>query len=297
MGNDNIENAELMNTDSGNYVVLANDLIKGRTALSLNASKLLRTAIMQIKPDDEELKLLKISVDDFGEMIGTSGDSLYRDIKKTCKEIMSKPIEIMDRTNPKEDWKIISWCSYCQKRKGYIYIQLNNDLKPYLIGLKKLYTQYQLDNILRFKSSYSIKVYELIKLGLHNITILKPAQIIPVEITLDSLRIATGTEKAYPNISDFKKRVIKPAVKDIDSIPFGMRIDHVEDIKKGKHIVGFTFYVTSWTAQNPLPPEKQKQIDDFKARMKEKERRKKEQIKGQYDIEDYNEIFKLRGED
>lgn len=41
--------------DSGNYVVQANDLIGGKQALKLNSAKLIRAAIMQIVPEDEEL--------------------------------------------------------------------------------------------------------------------------------------------------------------------------------------------------------------------------------------------------
>ena len=43
-----------------NYVVQANDLIEAMPNLSLNATKLLRIMIMQIKPDDEEFFQLMI---------------------------------------------------------------------------------------------------------------------------------------------------------------------------------------------------------------------------------------------
>ena len=291
------ENAELMNTDSSNYVVMANELIKGKSALTLNATKILRTAIMQIKPDDEEIKPFVIAVEDFAELIGKeTTDYLYNDLKRVAKELLSSVIEIEDRTAKKNKWKGLNWCSECLCENGMFYIYLNNRLKPYLIGLQKLYTQYQLDFILQFRSIYGIRLYELIKMGLQNIKIIKPHQQVDVEIMLDVIRRATDTEKTYPNISDFKKRVIVPAINDINKIPLGLIVSY-DDIKKGRKVIGFTFHVTSWTAQNPLPPEKHKQIDDFKERMKEKERRKREQIKGQYDIEDYEQFYKLRGED
>lgn len=303
MAKEVIENAELMNTNAGNKVVLANDLIAGKTALSLNASKLLRTAIMQIKYEDEEIKPYKLSIDDFGEMIGTTGDSLYKSLDRITDELMYKKIFIKDRVTPKKKWVKLNWCSKCVYSDGYIYIYLNNQLKPYLIGLRKLYTQYPLENILTFKSAYSVKLYELIMMGLHNVPVIKPYQIIDIEIMLDTLRIATETENMYPDMCDFKKRVIVPALKDINSIAYktapylsGLIVSY-DTMKKGKRVIGFVFHVTSHSAQNPLPPEKQKQIDDFKERMKEKERRKREQIKGQMDIEDYEQMFKLSGED
>lgn len=42
--------------NTGNYVVQANDLVRGKQSLKLNSAKLIRAAIMQIVPEDKELK-------------------------------------------------------------------------------------------------------------------------------------------------------------------------------------------------------------------------------------------------
>ena len=47
----------------------------------------------------------------------------------------------------------------------------------------------------------------------------------------------------------------------------------------------------------PLPPEIQAKVDKKKQEIADRERRKREQIKGQMDIEDYEQFFKLRGEE
>lgn len=41
--------------------------------------------------------------------------------------------------------------------------KLNDDLKPFLLQLKEHYTQYTLDNIMAMKSTYSIRIFELLQ--------------------------------------------------------------------------------------------------------------------------------------
>ena len=51
-----------LNTNTEHYVVQSNELLEGKQNLKLNSAKIMRTLIMQIKPDDEELKSYLITV-------------------------------------------------------------------------------------------------------------------------------------------------------------------------------------------------------------------------------------------
>lgn len=65
-----------------NYVVQANELIEAMPNLSLNATKLLRIMIMQIKPDDEEFFKQVFSINDLSQILDISSSNLYRDIER-----------------------------------------------------------------------------------------------------------------------------------------------------------------------------------------------------------------------
>lgn len=55
------------NTNTEHYVVQSNELLEGKQNLKLNSAKIVRALIMQIKPDDEELKSYFISVQELAK--------------------------------------------------------------------------------------------------------------------------------------------------------------------------------------------------------------------------------------
>ena len=138
-------------------VVKANDLIqKSRFDLSLQQQKIILFLISHIEPSDKEFKLYEFSVIDFCQVCGidyTAGKN-YKDIKKAIKEIADKSVWI--KTQDDEE-TLLRWVEkpYINKNSGTIKIRLDEDMKPYLLQLKKNFTQYELIYTLQFKSKYT----------------------------------------------------------------------------------------------------------------------------------------------
>ena len=65
-----------MNTNSEHYVVQANELIEGKQNLKLNSAKIMRTLIMQIKPDDDELKSYVIGIPELSKLLNIGPENL-----------------------------------------------------------------------------------------------------------------------------------------------------------------------------------------------------------------------------
>ena len=147
-----------------------------------------------------------------------------------------------------------------------------------------------------FDSRYGVDLYELIKVGLQNDHLLLPEDEAEITITMDALRIRTETVDIYPRTNDFKKRVIEPAIKDINKIPCGLRIKEYEPIKKNRSVIGYKFIVTSWTAQHPLPEELRKKVENKKKEIRSKQVKKQKKMKETYIQMDLEEFIKLRGE-
>ena len=173
--------------DTGNYVVQANDLVGGKQSLKLNSAKLIRAAIMQIVPDDDELKPYVITIKELSELLKVSESNLYRDIDDITDDIIKNPVFIKEISRRQIKWVKIPWVSRCEYNSDVgVAIKLNDDLKPFLIKLKEHYTQYSLDSILTMKSTYSIRIFELLQEKMKSKLLGRNGEL--VELTLQELR-------------------------------------------------------------------------------------------------------------
>lgn len=246
-------------TDTDYSVVMANDMIKGCSELSLNELKLLRTIIMQIKPDDTELYPYMLSVKDFQKMIGVSEKYIYREAQKMCIHLLKEVIMIGDG-NPKHPWKAFQWVSMCEYASGKFCIRLNDALKPYIIGLQKFYTKFELSDIVQLNSIYAIRLLELIYEAMKNAPVYAD-QTTEVYIPVDVIRKATNTKNKYTSISNFIKRVIDIPIQEINKKNEKYHISY-RPYKESRKIVGFYFLIESanWHRLKETDPEKAEQI-------------------------------------
>lgn len=222
-------------------VVMANDMAKGCSNLSLNELKLLRTIIMQIKKEDKELYPYRISVKDFQKMTGCTSKNLYSLADKMTDHLLREIIKIGDG-NPRHNWKKFQWVSMCSYEDGYFTIKLNDALKPYLIGLKKFYTEFKLEDIIRLNSVYSIRLLELIYEAMKSAPVYAD-NVAEVYISMDVIRKATNTEGKYTSVNRWKERVINAAVNEInDKCNYYIT---AREYKSSRKIDGFYFTIES----------------------------------------------------
>ena len=115
------------------------------------------------------------------------------------------------------------------------------------------YTKYKKEVVLRLKKDYSLDCYHLAK---------KHQTMGGFQITLDELFEQLGLPESYQDLSNLKKRVIKPS---LDEITANTDIDlSYENIKKGRSVVGFKFTVREKPKPKLVAPERdQKTIDMF----------------------------------
>ena len=152
-------------TNTENFVVQANDLVNGNQSLSLQAAKIIRTCIMQIRPDDKELHPYVIPLGQLAELLNASKPSLTRDMDRIMTEISTHPIKIReyDAKTKEEKGIVIPWVQLCAySSKSGLAIKLNDQLKPLLLQLSKNYVQYVLADALTMKSIYAVRLYEMV---------------------------------------------------------------------------------------------------------------------------------------
>ena len=201
-------------TNVNNWVVMGNSLLKGKSSLTAIQAKIIRTVIMQTKIEDTNISPYSIKAKEMADLLNLKGNNQARDLKKACCDLVEKVVKI-ETNNPKKPWKVIPWFGYIEYTESAdIVIQLNPWLSPYLIGLKKHYTQYILEFVLGMNSIYSIRVYELLKMKLPNDTL--PPGGITVSLSNEEIRKATESEGKYEKNSDFKRKILDVATKEIN---------------------------------------------------------------------------------
>lgn len=255
-----------MGTDLNNYVVQSNALILGRQKLSLNEAKLLRLAIMQIRPDSKVFEPCKIKASEFAKLIGRqTANNIYHDVEIICKGIMEKPLEIKQITKNGEKWQAYSWMSVCEydTENGEIKILLNDRLKPFLIDLKDRYTQYPASSICLMSSVYAIRLFELLLSKLYRGM---PAQEgSTVRLDIDVIKEALNCSESIRKSNGlFKLKVIDIAVREIENSSM-LAIDY-EFKKRGRvyKYIEFTLKAKYYMSRKELDEHYKKRFDNPK---------------------------------
>ncbi len=216
----------------------ANQLIqKSRFSLSLQQQKILIYLISQISVQDEDFKIYRFSIPEFCRVCGLSGSGTnYADLKSAIKGIADKSLWVRMESGKET---LLRWIEKARidERSGEIEIRIDSDMKPYLLQLRGNYTQYEMIYTLRFKSKYSVRLYELIK-SIH----FHPQEEYSRRFELEELKIMLSAEK-YKTFQHFKDRVLIPSVNEINQ--YSDKNIVFSAIRKGRSIAEIEFTITT----------------------------------------------------
>ena len=229
-----------LDLDDQFIVVQDNSLVMGNYDMTAIEQKLLLILLSTIKKDDEELKTISFRVRDLADLMGITPYSLYRDLKKICKSIVGKMVELQ---NKQGDWIVFNIISYAKYRqsKGVVELKLNNDAKPYVLKLKELFTAFKLEQVLNLESKYAIRIYQITKSNIY-----KKTFVLELETLKKQLKL---TQKSYSLYGNIKKKIIEPALAEINE-KTDISLSY-EEIKIGRKVEMLKFKV-SQKKNNPV---------------------------------------------
>ncbi|WP_338473408.1 replication initiation protein (plasmid) [Niallia sp. XMNu-256] len=226
--------SELVEVNQSNFVTKSNRLIEANYKLGAIEQKIILCLASNIQPTDSDFKTYTLPIKEFTSLLGVKGQHKYSDLKRITKELMQKVFEV------RIDKKVIqvAWLSYVayNESEGTIDIRFDPFLRPYLLELKREFTSYKLENVVQLKSTYAIRIYELLK---------QYEKIQERTFSLSELRRLLGAEDIYPAYGNFKQRVLMPAQKELENktdISFDL-----EEIKKGRKVTKVKFIIHSVT--------------------------------------------------
>lgn len=237
-----------VNYNDDNKVVVKNNYIMAvhPDGMSLTAMKLFRLTIAQCRMNDTGFYVYKFRVGDLVKELQVSRQDVNRDIKTMCKQIMQMLLYCGDITG--KDWEfkhIFEKCEYRANEES-VYIQLHSDMTPLFLRIDKTgsFTRIPLISMLLMKSKYSIRLYELICYRIMSewpYSNVSTTVVLPLEETKKYLVRSKG---CYDSISNFKARILLPALAEIEKCSSWKIIRH--DIKSGRTITAFKLEI--WDA-------------------------------------------------
>ncbi len=221
-------------------IVKSNDLVQASYSLTLQEARIILLMASRIQRDDREFKRYQIKVKEFAEFIGISKNkNIYNQLLDITKRLRRRSLLIKNKNSILET----GWLSSSEYfvNKGYVELEFSEKLKPYLLQLKERFTKIQLENVIKLKRSYSIRLYEL----------LKQWQKLKVKkIELLELKRILGIEDKYAVYANLKNKILKPSQEEINS-KTDIAFTYTE-IKKGRKVVMLSFEI--YENRNPKHP-------------------------------------------
>lgn len=228
--------------ENNHLVVKSNHLIEASYKLNLDEQRLLLLAISKLRnrvPMGKQ-KVQTITASEYAKMFQLDMKSAYQQLKKATTDLFKRDIKTYDDKGM-DRFRWVERVSY-RKKEGYVELHFTDSIAPYLTLIHKNFTSYELKSLSNVKSTYAIRLYEMFK---------RWQQKGERFIMLGDFRRWFEIEDKYKQYNDLKKRVIEPAIKELEEK--ANLIISWDEIKKGRKVVGFNFMF-----------EEDNQIDMFK---------------------------------
>lgn len=219
-------------------VVKDNALINASYNLEVTEQRLILLAIIHARETGNGISSdskLEIHASDYAKRFGVSNDGAYKALKNAVLNLFDRQFsfrEVDKKGNigtVKSRW--VSRIKYIDD-SATLEVTFAPDVVPLITRLEMHFTSYQLKQVSHLTSKYAIRLYELLIAW-------REVGKVP-KINLADFREKIGLDDdEYPAMSDFKKRVLEPSIKQIN-LHTDITVTY-EQHKVGRSISGFSF--------------------------------------------------------
>lgn len=254
------------------WIVLQNRVVECYRSMSLDEKRLFLMATplartTKVSSNDP----IFISSSEFSRECGIDLSTAYTALESATDRLFTR---FFGYTNTEGNRVRIRWLNKViyLKNQGGTELYFTDEVLLLLREFDALnpYTKYKKEIVLRLKKDYSLDFYHLAK---------KHQTMGGFQITLNELFEQLGLPESYQDLSNLKKRVIKPS---LDEITANTDIDlSYENVKRGRSVVGFKFIVKEKpkpkvieTGRDPNTPDlfhkmTESQLDTFSSKLSE----------------------------
>ena len=148
----------------------ANELVEARYKFDIWEMRVFSKMITMIETEDADFQDYKIYLKDFIKDYSLEGDKeSYRWLRQGARKLMEKIVTIFNKTEDGKTMKfetpvVAGLETFLHDEEGkFVQVSFHPRMKPYLLELKSRFLVYDVKNILKLPSTYSIRIYELLK--------------------------------------------------------------------------------------------------------------------------------------
>lgn len=219
-------------------VYKANALVEASYRLSLYEQRIVLACIAQVRRDESltDQKLYTVSAQYLANETGVGLKTAYRHLKAASERLFERRVTLHEAPNGqgKASVRMTRWVQEVvyQEDQGTVALRFSQPMVPYLSQLSVEFTRYALADVAKMTSAHAIRLYELLA---------QWRDAGERMVSIDWLREALQLEDRYSNIRDLKRRVLEPAVEQVNEhSPLWVKWDQRKTGRRVSHLV-FTF--------------------------------------------------------
>ena len=231
-------------------VVKDNVLINASYNLEVTEQRLILLSIIRARETGQGITAdsrLQIHASDYANRFDVTKEAAYDALKNAVNNLFERKFSYKEYTDNNKEIVVKSrWVSQIAyiEDSAVLEVIFAPAVVPFITRLEKHFTSYQMKQVAQVTSKYGIRLYELLiqwrEIGKT-----------PV-LEINDFRFKLGIEDTeYKNMSDLKRRVIDPAIKQINEFT-DITVTY-EQKKSGRTITGFEF---KFKLKNQSPKEK-----------------------------------------
>lgn len=230
----------------GNTIVKDNALIEASHRLGEVEQRLILLAILKARNQCNTIEQLQgkeliICANDYARTYNISQDMAYKALKQAVLGLFEAKWGYK-YTNDKGN-KVVRYERFTQSAmyiegEGVVSFKFADAMIPRLVELERKFTTYEIEQVAKLPSQYSIRLYEIFMQCVDKKKTCKGW----LDISLDDLRFRLGLlTTEYKTMSNFKARVLDYSIDEINK-KTDLTVSYKQQ-KQGRKIVGFNFQV------------------------------------------------------
>lgn len=210
-------------------VVQHNTLVETPTTTTLLEARIFCLMLRTIRKGDTEVTTAVIPLE---ELFPTFGGHQHQLLEAAMLRMMSATLRIPEPNE--EDVHLVSLCDsmrYDSATKMLI-ATFGKAVTPYLVNLAGNFALADVDELLAIKSNSSQRLYWLMRAWQFKS---------PHTISVEQLKELTAASDHYKEYSDFRRKVLKPSVAELNELSFD--ITYTERRQRGRAVTDITFNI------------------------------------------------------
>lgn len=220
-------------------VVKDNALINASYNLELTEQRLIMLAIINARESGQGITAdskLEIHASDYAKLFNVSADASYKALREAVNNLFNRQFSYTAEYKKTGKVGIVRsrWVSriFYVDDLALLEITFAPDVVPLITRLEEHFTKYEAKQVAHLTSKYATRLYELL------IAWREVGKVPQLELSEFRKRLGL-VDSEYTAMSDFKKRVLEPSIKQINEHT-DITVTY-EQHKKGRIISGFSF--------------------------------------------------------